>query len=142
MNFIGFIESKNDHMNDDSGVMIGFHLMKEIKDALSGALGMHKIFTDDEHIGLMLGLMYSPNENFIISLMPGVMYMKHYQAHNMGMGQMGMQMPSEKELSSEYGNHMEFSYKSNIFNKDLNASVGLMESKSHSMYFIGLNFHL
>ena len=87
------IESKDDHMQDDFCKYLGVHIMKHFEsecwnNKLALAAGAHKIFTKDEHISAMIGLMYSPTKALNISVMPSVMWMKH-ENHSKIMGGMG-----------------------------------------------------
>ena len=142
------IRSKNKHMSDDSGAFLGIHLMKPIKntrfnDSLYLAAGAHTTFTEDKHVGLMLGIMYPINETTMISVMPGLMFMKHKTSHsNMGMG-MGMSHMNvaNNEWETEEAIHIEITHTITLFNHILNPSVSWMSSSSHNQYSLGLNFH-
>ena len=143
------IASNNDHMSDDSGMSLGLHAMKPIKadrfkDRLFIAAGIHTTFTEEKHVGAMIGIMYQINENTMLSVMPGIMWMKHSTNHSnmdMKMG-MGMKMVQEKsKWESEYGTHIEINHKIRLFNHLLNPSIGWMSSDSHDQYTFGLNFH-
>ena len=139
-------------MSDDSGAFLGIHVMKPIENTrfngnLYLAAGAHTTFTEDEHIGLMLGIMYSMNETTMISIMPGLMFMKHKASHsNMGMGMgtgmsMGHMSAANNEWETEEAIHIEISHIITLFNRILNPSVSLMSSSSHNQYSLGLNFH-
>ena len=142
------IRSKNNHMSDDSGAFIGIHLMRPIEKTLFNsnlylAAGAHTTFTEGNHIGLMLGIMYSINEITIISIMPGLMFMKHEASHlNMGMGMgMGHTSVSNNQWETEEAIHIEISHIITLFNRILNPSLSWMSSSSHNQYSLGLNFH-
>ena len=140
------IRSKNSHMSDDSGAFLGIHVMKPIENTrfngnLYLAAGAHTTFTEDEHVGLMLGIMYSINETTMISIMPGLMFMKHGASHsNMGMG-MGHTSVANTEWKTEEAIHIEISHTITFFNRILNPSLSWMSSSSHNQYSLGLNFH-
>ena len=144
------IRSKNSHMSNDSGAFIGIHAMKPIENTrfnnnLYLAAGAHTTFTEDKHVGLMLGIMYPINETTMISIMPGLMFMKHAASHsNMGMG-MGMSMGhmsvANNEWETEEAIHIEISHTITLFNRILNPSISWMSSSSHNQYSLGLNFH-
>ena len=138
------IRSKNNHMSDDSGAFFGIHLMKAIendrfnKNFHLGA-GAHITSTEDMHIALMLGIMYSLNERTMISIMPGLMFMKHETPHsNMGMGHMHV---SSHGWETEEAIHIEISRTINLFSRILNPSFSWMSSSSHNQYSFGLNFN-
>ena len=142
------IRSKNSHMSDDSGAFLGIHLMKPIDNTrfnsnLYLAAGAHTTFTEDEHVGLMLGIMYSINETTMISIMPGLMFMKHAASHsNMGMGMsMGHMSVANTEWETEEAIHIEITHTITLLNRILNPSVSWMSSSSHNQYSLGLNFH-
>jgi hypothetical protein len=148
------IHSKNNQMPDDSGAILGVHLMKQIenkafKNKLFLAAGAHTVFTDDKHIGVMLGIMYQLNEDTMLSIMPGLMFMKHSVAHSHGDMQMSMPMPMpmpmtptpNPEWETEKAFHIEISRSINLFNHKLTPSLGWMSSSSHDQYSFGLNFH-
>jgi hypothetical protein len=150
------IASNNDHMPDDSGLSLGFHAMKPIeegrfKDKIYFAAGTHITFTEEKHIGAMLGFMYEINNKTMLSIMPGIMWMKHSIAHsNMdGMNSMtNMQMntsmnstPAKAKWESEYGTHIEISHTVYLFDHLINPSISWMHSSSHDQYTFGLNFH-
>ncbi|MFL2847855.1 MAG: hypothetical protein ACJZ9B_02650 [Coraliomargaritaceae bacterium] len=152
---IGYAEihSKNNHMSDDSGALLGVHLMKHIQskaleNKLFLAAGAHTVFTNDKHIGVMLGIMYQLNEDTMLSIMPGLMYMKHAVAHSHGGMQMSMemQMPMTHSPNPEWETekvfHIEISRSINLFNHKLTPSLGWMSSSSHDQYSFGLNFHI
>ena len=138
------IHSKNNHMSDDSGVFIGIHVMNPIENSrLNGnlylAAGAHTTFTEDEHVGLMLGIMYSINKTTMISIMPGLMFVKHPASHsNMGMGHMSL---ANNEWETEEAIHIEISHTITLFNHILNPSLSWMSSSSHNQYSLGLNIH-
>ena len=138
------IRSKDNHMSDDSGALLGIHLMKPIENSrfnsnLYIAAGAHTIFTDNKHIGLMLGIMYSINETTMISVMPGLMFIKHEASHsNMGMGHMSV---ANNEWETEEAIHIELSRSFTFFNRIFNPSFSWMSSSSHNQYSLGLNFH-
>ena len=140
------IRSKNSHMSDDSGAFLGIHVMKLIDNSrfnsnLYLAAGAHTTFTEDKHVGLMLGIMYSINETTMISVMPGLMFMKHAASHsNMGMG-MGHMSVANNEWETEEAIHIEISHTITFFNRILNPSLSWMSSSSHNQYSLGLNFH-
>ena len=142
------IRSKNKHMSDDSGAFLGIHLMKLIKntrfnDSLYLAAGAHTTFAEDKHVGLMLGIMYPINETTMISVMPGLIFMKHKTSHsNMGMD-MGMSHMNvaNNEWETEEAIHIEISHTITFFNRILNPSLSWMSSSSHNQYSLGLNFH-
>ena len=140
------IRSKNNHMSDDSGTFLGIHLMKPIENtgfnsSLYLAAGAHTTFTEDEHVGLMLGIMYSINETTMISIMPGLMFMKHAANHsNMGIS-MGHMSLANTEWETEEAIHIEITHTITLFNRILNPSVSWMSSSSHNQYSLGLNFH-
>ena len=142
------ILSKNSHISDDSGAYLGIHVMKPIENSkfnsnLYLAAGAHTTFTEDKHLGLMIGIMYSINESTMISIMPGLMFMKHKASHsNMGMG-MGMAHMSvaHNEWENEKAIHIEISHTISLFNRILNPSFSWMSSSSHNQYSLGLNFH-
>lgn len=146
------IRSKNNYMPDDSGAFIGIHLMKPIEYSrfnsnLYLAAGAHTTFTEDKHVGLMIGIMYPINETTMLSIMPGLTFMKHEAAHsNMGMGMgMGMSMGhmsvANNEWETEEAMHIEISHTITMFNRILNPSISWMSSSSHNQYSLGLNFH-
>ena len=138
------IHSKNNHISDDSGAFLGVHIMKPIENTrfngnLYLAAGAHTTFTEDKHVGLMLGIMYPINETTIISIMPGLMFMKHAASHsNMGMGHMSV---ANTEWETEEAIHIEISHTITLFNRILNPSVSWMSSSSHNQYSLGLNLH-
>ena len=138
------IRSKNNHMPNDSGVFLGIHLMKPIENSrfnsdLYLAAGAHTTFSEDKHLGLMLGIMYPINEKTMLSIMPGLMFMKHEASHsNMGMGHM---IVANDEWETEEAIHIEVSHTITLFNRILNPSFGWMSSSSHNQYSLGLNFH-
>ena len=138
------IHSKNSHMSDDSGAFLGIHFMKPIKSTrfnsnLYLAAGAHTTFTEDKHVGAMLGIMYSINETTMISIMPGLMFMKHEASHsNMGMGHMSV---ANNEWKTEEAIHIEISHTITLFNRIFNPSFSWMSSSSHNQYSFGLNFH-
>lgn len=144
------IHSKNNHMPDDSGAFLGIHLMKHIdsstfNDNLFLAAGAHTTVTDNQHIGVMLGIMYQINNKAMLSIMPGLMFMKHEVAHStmgMGHGPMNSSMnATNSEWETEEAIHIELSHTINLFNRELNPSLGWMSSSSHDQYSLGLNFH-
>ena len=140
------IRSKNNHMSDDSGIFIGIHVMKPIENTIFNgnlhlAAGAHTTFTEDEHVGLMLGIMYSINEKTMFSIMPGLMFMKHTASHsNKGMG-MGHMSVANNDWETEEAIHIEISHKITLFNRMLNPCLSWMSSSSHNQYNLGLNFH-
>ena len=140
------IRSKNNHMSDDSGAFLGIHVMKPIENTsfngnLCLAAGAHTTFTEDKHVGLMLGIMYPINETTMISIMPGLMFMKHAASHSsMGMS-MGHMSVANNEWETEEAIHIEISHTITYFNRILNPSVSWMSSSSHNQYSLGLNFH-
>ena len=142
------IRSKNSHMSDDSGAFLGIHVMKPIEITRFNnnfylAAGAHTTFTEDKHVGLMLGIMYPINETTMISVMPGLMFMKHKASHsNMGMG-IGMDHMSvaNNQWETEGAIHIEISHTITLFNRILNPSFSWMSSSSHNQYSLGLNFH-
>ena len=140
------IRSKNNHMSDDSGAFLGIHIMKPIdntsqKNTLYFAAGVHTTFTENKHVGLMLGIMCPINETTIISVMPGFMFMKHEASHsNMGMG-MGNMSVANNEWETEEAIHIEINHTITLFNYILNPSLSCMSSSSHNQYSFGLNFH-
>ena len=140
------IRSKNNHMSNDSGVFIGIHVMKPIENTrfnsnLYLAAGAHTTFTEDEHVGLMLGIMYLVNETTMISIMPGLMFMKHTASHsNMGMST-GHMSVANSEWETEEAIHIEISHTITLFKRILNPSLSWMSSSSHNQYSLGLNFH-
>lgn len=144
------IRSKNNHMPDDSGVFLGIHVMKPIDNSIFNsnlylAAGAHTTFTEDNHIGLMLGIMYPINEKTMISIMPGLMLMKHEASHsNMNMGtSTGMDHMSvdNNEWETEEAIHIEITHTITLLNRILNPSFSWMSSSSHNHYSLGLNFH-
>ena len=142
------IRSKNSHMSDDSGAFLGIHVMKPIENTRFNnnfylAAGAHTTFTEDKHIGLMLGIMYPINETTMISVMPGLMFMKHKASHsNMGMGTgMGHMSVANNQWETEEAIHIEISHTITLFNRILNPSFSWMSSSSHNQYSLGLNFH-
>ena len=142
------IRPKNRHMADSSGAFIGIHLMKPIENIRFNnnfylAAGAHTIFTEDEHFGLMLGIMYSINETTMISIMPGLMLMKHGASHsNIGMGMsMGHMSVANNEWEAEEAIHIEIAHTITLFNRIFNPSLSWMSSSSHNQYSLGLNFH-
>ena len=138
------IRSKNNHMSDDSGAFIGIHLMKPIDTTRFNsniylATGAHTTFTEDKHVGIMLGIMYSINETTMFSIMPGLMFVKHEAPHsNMTMGHMSV---ANNEWETEEAIHIEISHTTALFNNILNPSFSWMSSSSHNQYSLGLNFH-
>jgi hypothetical protein len=147
------IVSNNEHMSNDSGVFLGLHAMKNLendlfKRKLYFATGVHTTFTDDKHIGAMIGIMFQINNQTILSIMPGIMWMKHSKNHsmdemdmNMDMGNMSKMYPVKAQWESEYGTHIEISYKMVLFGHLLNPNIGWMCSSSHDQYTLGFNFH-
>ena len=140
------IRSKKSQISDDSGAFIGIHVMKPIENTrfnnnfYLGACA-HTTFTEDKHVGLMLGIMYSINETTMISIMPGLMFMKHEASHsnmNMGMAHMGV---ANNEWETEEAIHIEISHTITLFSHILNPSFSWMSSSSHNQYSLGLNFH-
>jgi hypothetical protein len=94
---VGFshIDSNNDHMSDNSGVFLSLHVMKNLennlfKRKLYFATGVHTTLTDDKHIGAMIGIMFQINNQTILSIMPGIMWMKHSENHSMDVMDMNM----------------------------------------------------
>lgn len=147
---IGYAEihSKNNHLSDDSGALLGVHLMKHIQskafeNKLFLAAGAHTILSDDKHIGVMFGIMYQLNEKTMLSIMPGFMYMKHEVAYAHGGMPMSMEMTPTPDLKweTEEAFHIEVSRSINLFNHELTPSIGWMSSSSHDQYSFGLNFH-
>ena len=144
------IHSKNTHMSDDSGSFIGIHLMKQIESIfldndLFLAAGAHTAFTDDKHIGVMIGIMYEINKGTLLSIMPGLMFMKHEVAHSnmvmgMGMGHESIHQANAK-WETEEAIHIEIGHPISLFNYALNTSIGWMSSSSHNQYSFGLNLH-
>ena len=140
------IRSKNSHMSDDSGAFLGIHLMKPIEKTKSNsnlylAAGAHTTFTEDKHVGLMLGIMYPLNETTVISIMPGIIFMKHEISHsNMGMS-MDHTSVANNEWETEEAIHIEISRTITFFSRTLNPSLSWMSSSSHNQYSLGLNFH-
>ena len=140
------IRSKNNHMSNDSGAYFGIHIMKPIENTrlnsnfyLAG--GVHTTFTEDKHVGLMLGIMYPINETTIISIMPGLMFMKHQADHSsMGMS-MGHMSLANIEWETEEAIHIEISHTINLLNRILNPSFSWMSSSGHNQYSLGINFH-
>lgn len=147
------IESKNSHMPNESGAFVGFHVMSPINttDRNSNflfAAGAHTTFTENKHFGLMLGIMYHINESTMLSIMPGVMFMKHRVNHsnmNMGNGMMPMAENDMNMINEEWENekamHLEISHKMNLFHHTFTPSISWMSSSSHNQYSIGLNFN-
>lgn len=153
-----WIDSKDTHMADDSGSMIGIHLMQhkhpksDTKDCLnhrlSWAAGLHKTLTKDPHYGAMLGLMYALSPELTLSFMPGYIFMKHDNHTTMNhssMGGMSQQMPNsmhsvDRKWSSEYASHIELTLSLKAFNNDFKPSFSWMTSDSHELYSLGLNF--
>lgn len=142
------ILSKDSHMSDDSGAFLGIHAMKPIDNPrfnsnLYLAAGAHMTFTDDKHLGLMIGIMYSINETSMISIMPGLIFMKHKASHsNMGMGMGNTHISNaNNEWETEEAIHIEISHTITLFNRILNPSFSWMSSSSHNQYSLGLNFH-
>lgn len=147
------IVSKNDHMSDDTGVFLSLHAMKNLENTLFNrklyfATGVHTTFTNDKHIGTMIGIMYQINDQTMLSFMPGIMWMKHSKNHsmdemdmNMDMGNMSKMYPVKAQWESEYGTHIEISHKMVLLGHLLNPNIGWMSSSSHDQYTIGLNFH-
>ena len=142
------IRSKNNHMSDDSGTFIGIHIMKRIENAKFNnnfylASGAHTTFTKDKHVGLMLGIMYPMNETTMISIMPGLIFMKHVTDHsNMGMAMdMGHSIDTNNTWETEEAIHLEISHTITLFSRILNPSISWMSSSSHNQYSLGLNFH-
>lgn len=142
------IHSKNNHMSDDSGTLIGVHLMKHIQsktfeNKLFLAAGAHTILSNDKHIGVMLGIMYQLNDKTMLSIMPGFMYMKHEVAQTHQGMPMPMQMTptNDTKWESKEAFHIEISRSMNLFNHELTPSIGWMSSSSHDQYSLGLNFH-
>lgn len=139
------IASKNDNMPDDSGLYLGVHVMKHLesgalKDKLLLASGIHTTFTEEKHVGAMIGIMYKITDRTILSVMPGIMWMKHSTNHTNS--SMIMQMtPAKAKWESEYGTHFELSHEIHAFDRILNPSIGYMSSSSHNQYTFGLNFH-
>jgi hypothetical protein len=148
-----YIDSKNDHMFDDSGVSLGLHAMKNLENDLFKrklylATGVHTTFTDDKHVGAMIGIMFQINNQTMLSIMPGIMWMKHSKNHsidgigmNMDMGNISKMNPLKAQWESEYGTHIEISHKIVFFDHLLNPNIGWMSSSSHDQYTLGLNFH-
>ena len=140
------IRSKNNHMDDDSGAFFGIHLMKPIKntrfnDYLYLAAGAHRTFTEDKHIGLMLGIMYPISKATMLSIMPGLIFMKHETSHsNMGMGMSHMNV-ANNEWETEEAIHIEISHTITLFNRILYPSLSWMSSSSHNQYSLGLIVH-
>ena len=140
------ILSKNSHMSDDSGAFLGIHIMKPIDSSrfnskLYLAAGAHTTFTENKHLGLMIGIMYSINETSMISIMPGLMFMKHKASHsNMGMGMPHMSVANNK-WENEEAIHIEISHTITFFNRILNPSFSWMSSSGHNQYSLGINFH-
>lgn len=147
------IVSKNDHMSDDTGVFLSLHAMKNLENTLFNrklyfATGVHTTFTNDKHIGTMIGIMYQINDQTILSIMPGIMWMKHSKNHsmdemdmNMDMGNMSKMYPVKVQWESEYGTHIEISHKMVLLGHLLSPNIGWMSSSSHDQYTLGLNFH-
>ena len=138
------ISSKNNHMPDDSGPIIGFHVMKPIEinkfnnNFYLGA-SAHTTFTEDKHVGLMLGIMYPINETTMISIMPGLMFVKHEADHsNMSMSHARV---ANNEWETEEAIHVEISHTITLLSHILNPSISWMSSSSHNQYSLGLNFH-
>ena len=141
-----WLESNDNHMQDDSAPYIGIHIMSHkptyiFNKEFNLAAGAHKTWTNDPHFGIMLGLMYALNENTSIGFMPGQIWMKHSDSHNnqnMNMN-MNMNTSNKKEWDSEYANHIEIQTKLNLFNRVINTSISTMLSKSHTHYSVGFN---
>jgi hypothetical protein len=147
---IGYAEihSKNNHLSDDSGALLGVHLMKHIQskafeNKLFLAAGAHTILSDDKHIGVMFGIMNHLNEKTMLSIMPGFMYMKHEVAYAHRGMPMSMEMTPTTDLKweTEEAFHIEVSRSINLFNHELTPSIGWMSSSSHDQYTLGFNFH-
>ena len=140
------IRSNNNHMSDDSGAFLGIHVMKPIENTLHKntfyfAAGAHTTFTENKHVGLMFGIMCPINETTMISVMPGLMFMKHEASHsNMGMG-MGHMSLANNEWETEEAIHIEINKTITLFKCILNPSLSWMSSSSHNQYSFGLNFH-
>ena len=153
-----WIQSKDVHMEDDSGPMIGIHIMQHVntipdskhchQHRLSWAAGLHKTFTKDPHYGAMVGLMYALSPEITLSFMPGYIWMKHDSHSAMQhspMAGMGAGMPNsmhsgERKWESEYATHFEFTFSLNAFNQNFKPSLSWMTSDSHELYSLGLNF--
>ena len=143
------IVSNNDHMSNDTGVFLGLHVMKNLENKLFKrklyfATGVHTTFTDDKHIGAMIGIMFQINNQTILSIMPGIMWMKHSKNHSMDemdMGNLSKMYPVKAQWESAYGTHIEISHKMVLFGHLLNPNIGWMSSSSHDQYTLGLNFH-
>ena len=145
------IRSKSSQMPNDSGAFIGIHAMKLIEDSkfhddLYFAAGAHKSFTEDSHIGVMLGIMYPINKKTMVSIMPGLIFMKHEGSHsNMStvMDSMGMVHMNDTDNGWEIEEaiHTEVSYTIRFFNRIFNPSISWMSSSSHNQFSLGLNFH-
>ena len=146
-----WIKAKNNHMENDSGILVGFHAMhhntlKILDRHFYLAAGLHKTWSIDPHVGAMFGLMYPINDNLSVSFMPGYVWMKH-SAHNdllanVGMPNMpmNMNMTNKKHWESEYSNHFELHSKTKIFNYLIKTSLSWMTSRSHSLISLGFNF--
>ena len=140
------IHPKDNHMSDDSGAFIGIHAMKPIENTLFNgnlylAAGTHTTFTEDKHVGLMLGIMYSINERTTVSIMPGLMFMKHEASNtNMGMSMSHMSVADNKWEADE-AIHIEISHTITLFSRILNPILSWMPSSSHNQYSFGFNFH-
>lgn len=154
-----WIESNDTHMADDSGTMIGLHLMRHSQtetDAihcppkhLTWAAGLHTTLTKDPHYGAMIGLMYALSPQLTLSVMPGYIWMKH-DAHTAmnhpPMGGMAEQMPSsmntsQEKWSTEYATHFELTLSLKLLNQNFKPSFSWMTSDSHELYSLGLNFN-
>ena len=147
---IGYAEihSKNNRMPNDSGALLGVHLMKQtqsraFENELFLAAGAHTILSDNKHIGIMFGIMYQLNEKTMLSIMPGFMYMKHEVAHSRRGMPMPMQMTPthDSKWVTEEAFHIEISRSINLFNNELTPSIGWMSSSNHDQYSFGLNYH-
>ena len=143
---IAEVHSNNNHMSNDSGALLGIHLMKQIqskvlKNKTFLAAGAHTILTDDKHVGVMLGIMYQLNKNTTLSFMPGLMYMKHQITHSHESMPMKMTHTPNPEWQNEEAFHIEIIRSITLFNYELNPSIGWMSSSTHDLYSFGLNFH-
>ena len=142
------IHSKNNNKQNESGVLLGIHLMtklrnKEYKNRLFLGAGAHTVLSDNRHIGLMLGIMYKLNKHTFLSIMPGVMFMKHQHANSHG--NMPMHMPvtamPDPKWETEEAIHVEFSHTISLLSHILNPSFSWMSTSSHNQYSLGLNYH-
>ncbi len=145
-----WIDTKDAHMENDSGLLIGLHAMHHntlefFDEYFSLAFGIHKTWSKEPHIGAMVGLMYKINDNLSVSFMPGYVWMKHSEHNhivaNAGMPNMPMNMSNKENWESEYSNHIELHSEIKIFSYLLNTSLSLMTSKSHSLYSFAFNFN-